>query len=219
MINVMTADDHALIRKGIRHILGKTSDVRVVDEAESGRQLLNKLKDAVPDVLVLDLSMPDMDIFELMRKVKNRAPRMPILVLSMYPEKQYGVQMLKAGAAGYLNKSSGLNDLVAAIRRVYNGKRFISRALAEKLADRLLQEKEGRAHEHLSQREFQVMCLLAGGRTVTEIADQLCLSIKTISTYRRRLLGKMNFVNNAQLTRYAIQNQLCLKPGQPSDIG
>lgn len=208
MIDVIAADDHALIRKGVVHILSKTVDIRVVDEAEEGRQLLKKLRRRKFDLLLLDISMPGMDIFEIIREIKAIDHELPILVLSMLPEEQLGLQLLKAGVNGYLNKSSELNNLVTAIRQMAAGQKYISAALAEKLADRLGRKGESLGHELLSEREFQVLCLIASGKTVSEIGEQLFLSVKTISTYRSRILEKMGMENNAQLTYYAIQNRL-----------
>jgi len=208
MIDVIAADDHALIRKGVVHILSKTVDIRVVDEAEEGRQLLKKLRRRKFDLLLLDISMPGMDIFEIIREIKAIDQELPILVLSMLPEEQLGLQLLKAGVNGYLNKSSELNNLVTAIRQMAADQKYISAALAEKLADRLGRKGESLGHELLSEREFQVLCLIASGKTVSEIGEQLFLSVKTISTYRSRILEKMGMENSAQLTYYAIQNRL-----------
>lgn len=209
MIKVITADDHALTRKGIKHILDKTRDISVVDEAENGRQLLSKLKTAVINVVTLDLFMPGMDGFDVIRKIKEVSPESAILIISAHPDKQFGMQCLKAGVAGYLNKSSDLNELVAAVRQVAAGKKYISSTLAEKMADRLNEgDDDTPLHELLSEREFQVMCLIASAKTVSETAVILNLSVKTISTYRKRILEKMNMENNAQLTFYAIQNRL-----------
>ena len=207
MIKVIAADDHALTRKGVKHILDKTKDIRVVEEAENGRQLLSKLAVGNFDVVVLDLFMPGMEAFEVIRKVKETAPQLKILVVSAHPDKQFGMQALKAGVDGYLNKSSDLNDLVTAIRQVYGNRKFISPTLAEKLAERL-SDDDVPLHETLSEREFQVMRLIAGAKTVTETAEALNLSVKTVSTYRKRVLEKMDMENNAQLTFYAIQNRL-----------
>lgn len=208
MIKVITADDHALIRQGIRHILDKTEDIRVLEEAENGHQLLRKLAAARFDVVTLDLNMPGMDAFEVIEKIKNITPEVKILVLTMFPDQQYGVQVMRAGASGFLNKSSDLTDLVTAIRLVYANKKYIGQSLASKLADSLTEEYQSLPHELLSEREFQVMCLLAKAKTVSEIATFLNLSVKTISTYRRRVLDKMSMDNNAQLTYYAINNRL-----------
>jgi two-component system invasion response regulator UvrY len=208
MINIITADDHALIRKGVRHILDKTPDIRVSAEAENGRQLLEKLHQARYDVILVDLSMPGMEAFDLLREIRILAPGSPFLVLTMHAEEHFGLQVLKAGASGYLNKSGGLSDLATAVRQVHAGKKFISPALADKLARQLLHPGDSPAHERLSEREFQVLCYIASGKTVSEIAGELGLSVKTISTYRTRLLEKMEMENNAQLTYYAIQHRL-----------
>jgi len=207
MIKVITADDHALIRKGVMHILSKTSDIEAADEAEDGRQLLKKLRRSKYDIILLDINMPGMDVFDLIREIKKLKNDTPILILSMLPEDQFGLQVLKAGAKGYLNKSSELNNLVAAIKRICNGERYVSPQLAEKLADSIATAND-MPHETLSEREFQVLCLLSTGKTVSEVAEHLFLSVKTISTYRSRILEKMALENNAQLTYYAIQNRL-----------
>lgn len=207
MIQVICADDHALIRKGVTHILNKTSDIRVMDEAENGRDLLAKLNAGACDVILLDLFMPGMDAFDLIREIKTLQPEAAILVLSMHPEKQFGQQTLKAGVQGYVNKSGGLSDLVAAIRKVHSGKRYISAEMADKLAETFCANGDTEPHEALSEREFQVFLLIAAGRTSSEIADRLCISVKTVSTYRKRILEKMNLENNAQITYYAIQHR------------
>ncbi|THB78736.1 MAG: DNA-binding response regulator [Desulfobulbaceae bacterium] len=208
MIRVITADDHALIRQGVQHILEKTEDISVVAEAENGQELLRRLRSGKFDVVTLDLNMPGMDAFEVIEKVRIIAPDLKILVLTVHPDKRYGLQVMKAGASGYLNKSSDLTDLVSAIRTVHAGKKYIGPSLAEKLADTLDEDYQTQPHELLSEREFQVLCWVAKGKTLTEIASQLNLSTKTISTYRRRLLDKMKLENNAQLTYYAIENRL-----------
>lgn len=208
MIKVITADDHALTRKGIKHILDKTADIRVVDEAENGRQLLSKLTAGVCDVVALDLFMPGMEAYDVIRKILDISPNVAILVVSAHPDKEFGVQAFRAGVSGYLNKSSDLGELVTAVRQVAGGNKYISAALAEKLANRLSGEDETPLHEFLSEREFEVLRLLSNGKTVSEAAIHLNLSVKTISTYRKRILDKMKLENNAQLTYYAIQNRL-----------
>lgn len=208
MIRVVTADDHALIRQGITRIIDKTADIRVVGEAENGPELLRVIAETPCDVAVIDVSMPDTDVFELLDRLRSRCPDMPVLVLSMHAEDTHAVRLLKAGASGYLCKSTALSDLVTAIRRVHTGKRYVSQWLADELLCRLDGDTPQLPHETLSEREFQVLCHIAAGNTVSEIADDLGLSVKTISTYRARLLEKMQMENNAQLTYYAIQNRL-----------
>lgn len=208
MIHVITADDHNLIRQGVRRILEKTPDIRVAAEAQDGAELLRLLKDHPCDVLLLDISMPGPDAVDIIKRVCRDFPKTKILVLSMYPEEQQAVRMIKAGAAGYVHKSMGLSDLVAAVRRAAAGKRFVSEKLAELLAQELAKGEEGPLHLRLSSREHEVFLMLAQGLSNKEIAHTLNLSPKTISTYRSRILLKMGFSNNAQLTYYAIQNRL-----------
>lgn len=208
MIRVIAADDHALILEGIKHLLSKTSDIRLVDQAANGKELLAKLGSDHFDVLSLDLSMPGMDAFELIRKIRNKTPELPILVVSMQPDKQFGIQAFKAGVHGYLNKANDLNDLVTAIRRLFEKKKYVSPSLASLLTERLADDSSELPHEGLSEREFQIMCLLAKGNNLSRIAQQLGLSVKTISTYRKRLLEKLELQTNAQLTYYAINNRL-----------
>jgi len=208
MILVITADDHALIRQGVKRILEKSSDIRVVAEAQDGQELL-KVVDKTPcDILLLDVTMPGMEAEEIMHALTRDFPQIKILILSMHPEEQFALRMLKAGAWGYVNKSMGLHDLVSAVRRVAAGRRFISEALAEQLAEGLVHEDESPNHAVLSERELQIMFLLAQGKRIKEIAEDLYLSPKTVSTHRSRILAKMGMENNAQLTYYAIQNRL-----------
>ena len=208
MIQVITADDHALIRQGVKRILEKSSDIQVVAEAEDGQELLKVVSKNSCDVLLLDVSMPGMEADELMHILTRDFPQIKILILSMHPEEKFALRMLKAGAWGYVNKSMGLHDLVSAVRRVAEGHRFISQALAEQLAESLTHEEGSPAHANLSEREMQIMCLLAQGKRIKEIAEDLYLSPKTVSTHRSRILAKMGMDNNAQLTYYAIQNRL-----------
>lgn len=208
MIRIITADDHALIRKGIVHMLSKLEDIHSIDEAMDGRQLLKMVRRNHYDIILLDINMPGMDVLDVIPHIKELDPEVKILILSMLPEEQFGLQMLKAGAAGYLNKSSQLNELEHAVRHIVDGGKFISPALAKNLADFLEKERPGELHETLSAREFQLLCQIGAGKTVSEISESLCLSVKTVSTYRSRLLQKMGLKNNAQLTYYAIEHRL-----------
>jgi two-component system invasion response regulator UvrY len=204
---ILIADDHAVVRRGLKQIIAETPDIVIADEATNGREVLDKIRNGDFDEVLLDIAMPDKDGMDVLNQIKYERPELPVLMLSMYPEEQFAVRALRAGASGYLTKESAPDELVTAIRRVSAGGKYVSSALAEKLAS-LLQNIERPPHEALSDREYKVMCLIASGKTVTEIAGELSLSIKTISTYRARVLGKMKMRNNAELTHYAIRNHL-----------
>ncbi len=208
MIKILIADDHAIVRKGLKQIISETQDMVVTDEAGDGQEVLNKVRKDNFDMVLLDISMPGRTGLDILRELKAEKPRMPILVLSMYPEEQYAVRVLRAGASGYLTKESAPDELIAAIRKVSLGKKYITPSLAERLAFDLDIDSDKPLHETLSDREYQVLCLIASGRTVGEIAEKLSLSAKTISTYRARILEKMNMKNNAELTHYALQHKL-----------
>ncbi len=208
MIRILIADDHAIVRKGLKQIISETQDMLVADEAGDGQEVLNKVRKNGFDMVLLDISMPGRTGLDILRELKAEKPKMPILVLSMYPEEQYAVRVLRAGASGYLTKESAPDELIAAIRRVSLGKKYITPSLAERLALDLDIDSEKPLHETLSDREYQVLCLIASGKTVGEIAEKLSLSAKTISTYRARILEKMNMKNNAELTHYTLQHKL-----------
>jgi DNA-binding NarL/FixJ family response regulator len=208
MINILIADDHAIVRKGLKQILAETSDMVVTGEASNGYEVLEKVRNGHFDVLLLDISMPGRSGLDILKELKAERPKLPVLVLSMYPEEQYAIRVLKAGASGYLTKESAPDELVVAMRKVAQGKKYVSPSLAEKLAFDLEMDTTKPLHEMLSDREYQVLCMIASGKTVGEIAENLSLSAKTISTYRARILDKMNMKNNAELTHYAIQNKL-----------
>lgn len=208
MIKILIADDHTIVRKGLKQILSETSDMVVAGEAGNGQEVLDKVRKNGYDVILLDISMPGRSGLDIMRELKTEYPRLPVLVLSMYPEEQYAVRVLRAGASGYLTKESAPDELIAAIRKVVVGKKYVSSSLAEKLAFYLETDTGKPLHETLSDREYQVMCMIASGKTVGDIAENLSLSVKTISTYRSRILEKMKMSTNAELTHYAIQNKL-----------
>ena len=208
MIRTLIADDHAVVRQGLRQILQDTTDMQVTGEAASGPETLDRVRDDSYDVVVLDITMPGRSGFDVLKELRVERPELPVLVLSMHPEEQFAVRLLKAGAAGYLNKESAPEELVKAIRKVVAGGRYVSPTLAEKLAFEIDAGSDRLAHETLSDREFQVMRMMASGKTVKEIAAELALSVKTISTYRARILTKMNLHTNAELIHYAITNQL-----------
>ncbi len=208
MIKVLMADDHAIVRKGLRLILTESSTPCQVEEAVNGQEVLKKVYDGAFDILVLDISLPDRNGLDLVREIKSVKPKLPILMLSAHPEDQYAVRALKAGVSGYLNKESAPDRLVQAIERIVAGGRYISPDLAEMLAAAVGGDIDGQPHESLSDREFTVLLRIGSGRSVSEIADELGLSVKTVSTYRTRILEKMNMENNAELIRYVIDHKL-----------
>jgi len=208
MIRVLVADDHAVVRRGVLQILEEAPDVIAAGEASTGRQVLQEVQEHEYDVLVLDIAMPDGGGLEILRQLQTLKPGIRVLILSMYPEQQYAVRTLKAGAAGYLTKESAPDELVAAVRQVAAGGRYITRSLAQTLADELGSKGDKEAHETLSNREYQVMTLLAAGKTVTDIATELSLSVKTISTYRARILGKLGAESTTEIIRYAFEHGL-----------
>lgn len=208
MIKVLIADDHALIRKGLKQLLDDTDDMRVIGEAENGMQAIRMVEETVYDVVLLDISMPDKHGVEVLKQLKINQPQLPVLMLSMHPEEQYALRSMKAGAAGYLNKQSAPLQLVTAIRQVASGKKYISTELAEQLANGLSQGYQELLHQTLSNREYQTLCLMATGKKLSEMADIMSLSPKTVSVYRSRLLEKMKLKNNAEAIHYAISNHL-----------
>jgi two-component system invasion response regulator UvrY len=208
MIKVLIADDHALIRKGLKQLLDDTDDMRVTGEAENGMQAIRMVEESAYDVVLLDISMPDKHGIEVLKQLKINQPQLPVLMLSMHPEEQYALRSMKAGAAGYLNKQSAPVQLVTAIRQVASGKKYISTELAVQLADGLSQGYQELLHQTLSNREYQTLCLMASGKKLSEMAEIMTLSPKTVSVYRSRLLEKMKLKNNAEAIHYAISNHL-----------
>ena len=208
MIKILVADDHAIVREGLKQIVRETSDMEVAGEAADGRQVFQMVANDDWDVVLLDIGMPGKSGMDILKELKAEKPALPVLMLSMYPEEQYAVRALKAGASGYLTKESAPDELVAAIRRVAQGGKYITAALAEELAAGLVGEVDEAPAEILSDREYQVMRLLAAGKTVSEIAEELSLSPKTISTYRTRILEKLNLRNTAEIIRYAYEHGL-----------
>jgi len=208
MIKVLIADDHALIRKGLKQLLDDTEELRVTGEAESGNEAYRMAQTGEFDVVLLDISMPDKHGIDVLKQIKDSQPQLPVLMLSMHPEEQYALRSMKAGAAGYLNKQSASAQLVTAIRQVAKGKKYISSELAEQLAEGLSQGYQELLHQTLSNREYQTLCLMAQGKKLSEMADIMSLSPKTISVYRSRLLEKMKLKTNAEAIHYAINNHL-----------
>ena len=212
MISILVVDDHALIRKGLKQLLEDTPDIRITGEAESGLQAINMVRAHHYDLVLLDISLPDKQGIDVLRQLKVEHPNIKVIVLSMHPEDQYGVRTLKAGALGYLNKQSAPDSLIGAIRQVLSGKKYISEIIAEQLLNNLIGESQELLHQTLSNREFQTLCLMASGKTLTEIAEDMSLSPKTISVYRGRMLEKMGFKNNAEAIHYAITYHLVGTP-------
>jgi len=208
MIRILVADDHAIVREGLKQILADVSDMTVCDEAASGAETLEKIRKGEYDVVLLDISMPGRSGLEVLKDIKAEHPKQPVLILSMHAEEQYAVRALRAGASGYLTKASAPDELIGAIRKVSYGRKYVSASLAEKLAFALDIDTKKPPHETLSDREYQVMLMIASGKSVKEIAAELCLSVKTISTYRARVMEKMNMKKNAELTLYAVRNRL-----------
>lgn len=208
MINIIIADDHEIVRAGLKQIISDSKDLLVKGEARDGQELLEKVREDDYDVILLDIKMPGRSGLEILKQLKVECADIPVLVLSMHPEDQYAVRTIKAGASGYLTKETAGEKLIEAIKKVHKGGKYISPSLAEKLADSIATDRDKPLHEYLTDREFQVVCLIASGKTVTEIAKDLFLSVKTISTYRQRILEKMNMKNNAELTHYVINNNL-----------
>src|SRR6266852_2608397 len=208
VIKVLIADDHAILRRGLKEILVRELEGAVCGEAEDAQQVLAQVQSHDWDLVILDITMPGRSGLDVLRDLKAARPKLPVLVLSMHPEDQYGKRVLRAGAAGYMNKESAPEELIKAIRKVLSGGRYVSPALAEKLALDLNQDAERPIHETLSGREFEVLRMIACGKTVSQIAEELHLSVPTVSTYRARILEKMNMTTTAELMRYAFRNHL-----------
>ena len=208
IIKVFIADDHAIVREGLKQILAETRDIVVAGEAESGVDAVKLFRKSGCQVMLLDISLPDRSGIEVLKQIKKEKPELAVLMLSMHREDQYAIRSLKAGAAGYLTKQSAPRELVTAIRQVGAGLKYISPALAQELANHVGEDHEAPPHEALSDREYQTLTMIASGMTVSDIARELSLSVKTVSEYRARLLVKMKLKNSAELTHYAIKNQL-----------
>jgi DNA-binding NarL/FixJ family response regulator len=208
MIRVVIADDHTLVREGLKQLLRAAGGIDVIGEARDGHDVLKAIRESDFDVLLLDMSMPGKSGMELIKQVKSEKPRLRILVLSMHQEHQYAVRAIKSGASGYLTKDSASTQLVSAIEKVAGGGAFISAEVAEQLALGAMPQSEGLPHTALSDREYQVFQMLVSGQAVTAIADELNLSVKTVSTHKARLMEKMGIDNQAELVRYAIRHRL-----------
>lgn len=208
MLKILVADDHSIVREGLKQILSQVPDIVVAGEASDGNQAVNKARNGDYDLVLLDIVMPGISGLDVLKQLKVEKPDLPILILSMYPEEQYAIRTLKAGASGYLTKESAPEELIGAIRKVCSGGKYVTSSLAEKLVSYLEVDLERPVHDLLSDREFQVVIMIASGKTVTQIADELSLSVKTISTNRSRALRKMGMKTNAEITYYAIKHGL-----------
>ncbi len=207
-IHVLIADDHAIVRQGLRLILSETDDLVVAGEAEDGADAIVLARQQAWDVFLLDVTMPNRDGIDTLKQLKKEFPRSPVLILSMHPEEQFAVRALKAGASGYLNKQSAPEQLVTAIRQVATGKKYVSAAVAQQLANAISDDSDKPPHERITDREYQVLSLIASGKTLTQVAETLNLGVATVSTYRARLLEKMGLRSTAELIRYGLENGL-----------
>jgi DNA-binding NarL/FixJ family response regulator len=208
MIRILITDDHPLMREGVAKILLAESDMRVAGEARTAAEMLDLLREKEVDVLVLDISLPGTSGLDALKDVRQQFPRLPILILSMHPEDRFATRVLKTGASGYVTKESAPEELVKAIRKVHRGGKYVSNSLAEKLAEEIDTSAVKRPHESLSDREFQILRMIAAGKKAREIAHQLSLSVRTVNTYRTRLLQKMHMKSTAELIHYALEQKL-----------
>ncbi len=208
MINVMIADDHAIVRQGLKQILSETDDINVTGEAETGFQAIKIARQQDFDVMLLDISLPDRNGIDILKQIKKDRPNLAVLMLSMHNEHEFAIRALKAGAAGYLNKQSAPAQLVVAIRQVAAGDKYVSSAVAQELANSINTDADKPLYTTLSDREYQTLCFIAEGKTLSEISAEMFLSPKTVSVYRARLLEKLSLNNNSELIRYAIKNKL-----------
>lgn len=207
-MKILIADDHSVVREGLKQYVKTLNEVKLIDEAVNGNEAWAKIKDEGYDLVILDVSMPGMSGLDVLRKIKERNLQTRVLILSVYPQEQYAIHAFKLGASGYLSKDGAFEELTLAIRKIASGGRYVSSAFAEKLAFNEYDSSTYKLHEKLSEREFQVMVMLAKGKSVTEISKEIFISDKTVSTYRVRILDKMGMKKNAELTFYAIKNNL-----------
>lgn len=208
MKKAIIADDHIIIRKGIIHILGGCNELCEIDEADDGQDLLEKTREKHYDLILLDISMPGRNGIEVLKQLRIEHPKIPVIILSIHSEDQYAIRAIKSGAAGYLTKEILPDKLVHAVETVLAGRKYITSSVAEQLANQFDEDMAKSPHERLTDREYEVLCKLASGATITGIAQELYLSVKTISTYRHRILQKMNLKNNAELIKYCFDNKL-----------
>jgi DNA-binding NarL/FixJ family response regulator len=208
MLRILIADDHEIVRKGLNNVLMETLQPVKVEEARNGQEAMSKVLKGEYDLVVLDMKMPGKSGLDVLKEIRQHRPKLPVLILSMHPEEQFAIRAIRAGAAGYLTKECAGDELVLAIRKALKGERYISGSLAQILAGELDSDSEKPLHEILSDREYQVMLMIASGKTVGAIAKELCLSVKTISSYRTNILLKTRMKNNSEITHYAIQTKL-----------
>jgi DNA-binding NarL/FixJ family response regulator len=208
MIKILIADDHAIVREGLKQIVAEESDMIVCGEAADAAELFKLVSNNHFDIAIIDISMPGRSGLDALKDLKKSYPDLPVLILSMFSEEQYGLRAVKAGAAGYMKKVSAPNELVSAIRNIVNGGKYINQSLAEKLAEKYGGNVSPQLHEKLSDREYQIMCLIAGGKNAEQISNDLSISVHTFYTYRNRILEKMQLKSNVELTQYVIQNKL-----------
>ncbi len=209
-IRVLIADDHEMFREGIKRICDDIPDIIVAGEASNGHEALDRISNADFDLLILDIAMPGLNGLDTLKQLRALKPKFKVLVLSMYPEEQYAIRAIKAGASGYLTKSRASHELIQAIRKVASGGKYVSTSVAEKLVFDMNSVITRPSHETLSDREYQIFEMIVQGKRVSKIADELCISVKTVSTYRIRILEKMGMKNNAELIKYAIEHHLAL---------
>ena len=208
MINILIVDDHTIVREGIKRIINDVSDMSIRDEASSGKEALNLIKDNNYDLVLMDISMPILNGIQTLKIIQKEHKKLPVLMLSMHSEDQYAIRSMKAGASGYMTKETVSQDLVLAIRKITSGRKYITKEVAELLATDIYHNEDKEPHEILSDREFQILKLIGDGKTTSEIAQELIISPKTVSTYRSRILDKMNMGNNSDLVKYIILHDL-----------
>ena len=208
MINILIVDDHLIVREGIKRIINDTQDMQIISEAANGPDAMNLIYENKYDLILLDISMPGQNGLQTLKLIKKHNKNIPVLMLSMHSEEQYAMRSIKAGASGYMTKDTASSQLVTAIRKINNGRKFISSEVAELLTTDLFHDEEKEPHEHLSDREFEILKMIASGRATKHIAEELSISPKTVSTYRSRILDKLNMRNNSDLIHYVIDYKL-----------
>lgn len=208
MHKVVICDDHAIVRRGLKEILAETPDISIIGEAGNWHELYSVLAQNEVDLVLLDISMPDRNGLDILKQLRVERPALKVLMLSMYPEEQYAIRALRAGASGYMTKESALEELVKAVRKVSRGGKYVSSSMSDKLISDVGSPTDELPHEALFDREFQVLCMIATGKSLTEMANELSISVKTVSTYRTRILEKMKLKNNAELTSYALKQHV-----------
>ena len=207
-MHILIADDHAIVRRGLKQILDEEPGLAIVSEAENGQEVLEMSRHRTWDLVILDINLPGRNGLDILNELRYAYPKLPVLILSMYPEDQYALRVIHAGASGYLNKQSAPEELIKAIKKILSGGKYYSDSIIDQLVSKPETRQEKPVHDLLSDREFQVMVMMASGKTLSEIGENLALSIKTVSTYRKRILTKLNLKNNAELIHFALKNKL-----------